>query len=141
MESTQLAEPPRLDPAIFSRCANRECAGWLSYVIAENHTFGVVNAWFAAFLGVTRGCLIEIARAQDPERRAFMATTSSVNFCISFDVCIKYYDEVVDSIPSLPLNSKIMTIRDTGHPEEYDKMFPEDSGTPGKYSYSGNMVL
>ena len=86
-------------------------------------------------------CLIEIARAQDPERRAFIATTSSLNFRMSFDVCIKYYDEVVDSIPSLPLNSKIMTTRDTGHPEEYDKMFPEDSGTLCKYSYSGNMVL
>lgn len=49
---------------------------------------------------------------------------------MSFDVCIKYYDEVVDSIPSLPLNSKIMTTRDTGHPEEYDKMSPEDSRTP-----------
>ena len=52
----------RLDPTIFSRWVNRECSKWLSYFIAKNHTFGVVHAWFSAFLGVTRESLGGIAR-------------------------------------------------------------------------------
>ena len=41
----------RLDRSIFSRWVNGECAKWLGYFIANNHTLGVVHAWFAAFLG------------------------------------------------------------------------------------------
>ena len=44
---------PPLDPIVFSRWVNGECAKWLSYFIAKNHTLGAVHAWFAAFLGVT----------------------------------------------------------------------------------------
>ena len=65
----------RLDPAIFSCWVNRECAKWLNYFIANNHTFGVVHAWFAAFTGVTRESLVEIAefftdtaQVQNPRR-------------------------------------------------------------------------
>ena len=47
----------RLDCTIFSRWVNRECAQWLSYFIEKNHTLGIVHAWFAAFLGVTRESL------------------------------------------------------------------------------------
>ena len=52
---------PQLDRAMFSRWVDRECALWLGYFIAENHTLGAVHAWFAAFLGVTRQSLPEIA--------------------------------------------------------------------------------
>ena len=90
---------PRLDPTIFSRWANRECAQWLSYFIAKNHTFGVVHAWFSAFLGVTRESLFEISRV----------ATGDLKCRMSFDLCIKDYDEVVDGIPSLPFNTEVTT--------------------------------
>lgn len=50
-----------LDPTTFSRWVNRECTQWLGYFIAKNHTFGAVHAWFAAFLGVTRESLHQMA--------------------------------------------------------------------------------
>ena len=91
----------KLDPTIFSRWVNRECSQWLSYFIAKNHTFGVVHAWFSAFLGVTRRTLRRIARM----------STGDLKSRMSFDLCIKDYDEVVDGIPSLPSNTAITTER------------------------------
>ena len=89
----------RLDPTIFSRWVNRECAQWLSYFIAKNHTFGVVHAWFSAFLGVTRKDLHRMTRL----------STGDLKFRLSFDLCIKDYDEAVDGLPSLPFNVEIKT--------------------------------
>ena len=109
---------PRLDPAIFSHWVNGECGKWLSYFVFKNHTFGVVHAWFAAFLGVIRESLVEItdcfnnaAQIQDPEqgREAFMAAISHFKFPLSFDACIEGHDEAVDGIPSLPLDIEITT--------------------------------
>ena len=85
---------------------NRECTQWLQYFIAKNHTFGVVHAWFAAFLGVTRQSLIAIVKSK---LLADTKAISQLKFRMSFDVCIKDYDEVVDGIPSLPLNTEIKT--------------------------------
>ena len=82
---------------------NRECTQWLQYFIAKNHTFGVVHAWFAAFLGVTKESLTEIEEFMDTK------AILHLKFCMSFDVCIQGYDEVVDGIPSLPLNTEITT--------------------------------
>ena len=96
----------RLDPTIFSHWVNRECSQWLNYFVAKNHTFGVVHAWFSAFLGVTRECICQIAR--------FPIGGSGIlhlKFRMSFDLCIKDYDEVVDGLPSLPFNTKITTER------------------------------
>ena len=95
---------PRLDPALFSCWVNRESSKWLSYFIAKNHTFGVVHAWFAAFLGVIQGSLVEIA-----ENITNMKAISHLNFRMSFDLCIKDYDETINGIPSLPLDTKITT--------------------------------
>ena len=94
----------RLDCTIFSRWVNRECAQWLSYFIEKNHTLGIVHAWFAAFLGVTRESLDSMVQLSwdDP-------ATVHWKFRMSFDQCIKDYDEVVDAIPSLPFNTKITT--------------------------------
>ena len=89
----------KLDPTIFSRWVNRECAQWLSYFIAKNHTFGVVHAWFSAFLGVTREDLHRMTRL----------STGDLKFRLSFDLCIKDYDEVVDGLPSIPFNMEIKT--------------------------------
>ena len=91
----------KLDPTIFSRWVNRECSQWLSYFIAKNHTFGVVHAWFSAFLGVTRSTLRWIARM----------STGDLKSRMSFDLCIKDYDGVVDGLPSLPSNTEIMNER------------------------------
>ena len=102
-EGSKLETSPRLDPALFSHWVNRECAPWLSYFIAKNHTFGAVHAWFAAFIGVIRGSLEELA-----ESLINMEAVSNVKFRMSFDLCIKDYDEVVDGIPSLPVETKIM---------------------------------
>ena len=76
--------------------ANKECTKWLSYFISKNHTLGVVHAWFAAFLGVTKGSLYEMgefmSKAQDISR---------FKFRMSFDACMKGHDEAVDGLPSL----------------------------------------
>ena len=96
--------PTRLDPAIFSRWVKRESTKWLSYFIAKNHTFGVVHAWFAAFLGVVRGSLFEIALSLED-----MNDISQLKFRMSFDLCVKDYDETVDGLPSLPFDTKIKT--------------------------------
>ena len=96
-----------LDPVVFSCWVNGECVKWLNYFIAKNHTLGVVHAWFAAFLGVTRFTLSQIASslrgsragAQDPSN-----TVSRLKFRLSFDVCMKGYDEAVDGLPSIPLD-------------------------------------
>ena len=109
-------EPTRLDPIIFSHWVNRECSPWLSYFIAKNHTFGVVHAWFSAFLGVTRETLHWIARLSVGDLKCRM----------SFDLCIKNYDEVVDGIPSLPFNMGITT-NERGMQvisESIDRMYP-----------------
>ena len=97
-------EPTRLDPTIFSHWVNGECSPWLSYFIAKNHTFGVVHAWFSAFLGVTRECIYDIARFLIGD-----SGTLHLKFRMSFDLCIEDYDEVVDGLPSLPFNTKITT--------------------------------
>ena len=94
-------KPTRLDPTIFSHWVNRECSQWLNYFITKNHTFGVVHAWFSAFLGVTRESLRQMARL----------STGDLKSRMSFDLCIKDYDEVVDGLPSLPCNTKIMNKR------------------------------
>ena len=94
----------RLDPAIFSRWVNKECAQWLSYFIAKNHTFGVVHAWFAALLGVTRSSMDSMVKlsTDDPE-------TMQLEPRMSFDQCIEDYDEAVNGIPSLPFYHEIRT--------------------------------
>ena len=92
----------RLDPTIFSHWVNKECSQWLSYFIAKNHTFGVVHAWFSAFLGVTRDCICRIARLPTG-----YSGILDLKCRMSFDLCIEYYDEVIDGIPSLPFNTKI----------------------------------
>ena len=94
----------RLDPTIFSHWVNRECSQWLSYFIAKNHTFGVVHAWFSAFLGVTRNCITGIARLPTG-----YSGILSLESRMSFDLCIEHYDEIFDGIPSLPFNTKITT--------------------------------
>ena len=94
----------QLDPALFSCWVNRESSKWLSYFIAKNHTFGVVHAWFAAFLGVIQGSLVEIA-----EKMTNKKSISHLNFRMSFDLCVKDYDETINGIPSLPLDTKITT--------------------------------
>ena len=106
----------RLDRAVFSHWVNRECAQWLSYFIAKNHTLGAVHAWFTAFLGVTRESLVNlaesfnsIARSQDMESEAFMESVHRIKIRMSFDVCIEGHDDVVDGLPSLPSNSMITT--------------------------------
>ena len=93
----------QLHSETFRHWVNRECTQWLEYFIARNHTFGVVHAWFAAFLGVTKRSRAAI--------EGFMSTRaiSHLKFRMSFDVCIQGYDEVVDGIPSLPLNTEITT--------------------------------
>ena len=112
---------PRLDPTIFSHWVNRECSKWLSYFIAKNHTFGVVHAWFSAFLGVTRDCICGIAKLPTGG-----SGISHMKFRMSFDLCIEDYDEVVDGIPSLPFNSNITTNKHGLQiiSEYIDNMFP-----------------
>ena len=106
----------QLDMALFRHWVNRECAQWLGYFIAKNHTLGAVHAWFAAFLGVTKESLPNIAKSftniaqfQDPESEAFMESIHRIKIRMSFDVCIEGHDEVVDSLPSLPSNTVITT--------------------------------
>ena len=94
----------RLDPTIFSHWVNRECSQWLRYFIAKNHTVGAVHAWFSAFLGVTRECLGGIVRL--PTGNSGILHMKSR---MSFDLCIKDYDEAVDGLPSLPFNIEVTT--------------------------------
>ena len=109
-----------LDPTIFSHWVNRECSKWLSYFIVKNHTFGVVHAWFSAFLGVTRESLYWMARFPTGD-----SGIQHLKFRMSFDLCIKDYDEVVDGIPSLPFDTKITTQRGMQViSETIDKMYP-----------------
>ena len=96
----------RLDSTTFSRWVNRECAQWLDYFISTNHTFGAVYAWFSAFLGAMKGSLIEITKLLGGK-----AETPHLRFRMSFDVCIESYDEVIDGLPSLPLDTEITTSR------------------------------
>ena len=100
----------------FNYWVEKECTQWLSYFIAKNHTLGAVHAWFAAFLGITRESLdnlaeafTNIAQSQDPESEAFIKSIHCIKFRMSFDVCIEGHDEVVDGLPSLPSNAVIMT--------------------------------
>ena len=91
-----------------------------SYFIAKNHTFGVVHAWFSAFLGVTRESLYWIARF--PTRDSGILHMKSR---MSFDLCIKDYDEVVDGLPSLPFHTEITTERGIQVISNHiDKMYP-----------------
>ena len=108
--------PARLDRVMFSHWVNRECAQWLDYFISENHTLGAVHAWFTAFLGVTRESLpklaewfTKIARSRDSESEAFMESIHRIKFRMSFNVCIKGHEKVVDGIPSLPSNVTVTT--------------------------------
>ena len=111
----------RLDPTIFSHWVNRECFQWLSYFIAKNHTFGVVHAWFSAFLGVTRDCIC--GRARLPTGYSGILHLKSR---MSFNLCIKDYDEDVDGIPSLPFNTKLTTNKRGMRviSKSIEKMFP-----------------
>ena len=126
-------QPARLDRAMFSRWVDRECAQWLDYFISENHTLGVVHAWFTAFLGVTRESLVDLAKAfadiarhQDPESEAFIESIHRLKIRMSFDVCIKGYDEAVDGIPSLPSDTQITTNEQGMHVinNSINNMFP-----------------
>ena len=90
---------------IFSCWVNRESSKWLSYFIAKNHSFGVVHAWFAAFSGVIRGSMHEF-REELTSRQAI----PHIEFRMSFDLCVEGFDETVNGIPSLPLDTKV-TIR------------------------------
>ena len=95
---------PRLDPSLFRRWVNSESSKWLWYFIDKNHTFGVVHAWFAAFIGVIRASLVELA-----EKLTNMEAMSHLKFRMSFDLCIKDFDDTVNGIPSLPLDTKTTT--------------------------------
>ena len=115
---------PERHTAVLSHWMNRECAQWLSYFIANNHTLGAVHAWFAAFLGVTResltnleGCFNKLwnqhqyrdSQHQYRDSVAFMESVHRIKIRMSFDVCIERHDDVVDGLPSLPSNSMITT--------------------------------
>ena len=92
---------------MFSHWVNRECAQWLDYFISENHTLGVVHAWFTAFVGVTRGSLPKLAELFTNIARS--ESIHHIKFRMSFDTCIKGHDKVVDGLPSLPPNATITT--------------------------------
>ena len=66
-------------------------------LLLKKHTFGVVHAWFAALLGVTRYLLRDIAKSLTD-----MAAISRLKFRMSFDVCIQDHKKTVDGIPTLP---------------------------------------
>ena len=97
----------RLGRIMFSHWVNRECAQWLDYFISENHTLGVVHAWFTAFVGVTRGSLPKLAELFTNIARS--ESIHHIKFRMSFDTCIKGHDKVVDGLPSLPPNATITT--------------------------------
>ena len=110
----------RLDPTIFRHWVNRECSQWLSYFVSKNHTFGVVHAWFSAFLGVIRASLFGIARFPTGDSGIL-----HMKFRMSFDLCIKDYDVVVDGLPSLPFATEITTERGMQVISDHiDKMYP-----------------
>ena len=101
---------------VLSYWVDRECAQWLNYFIARNHTFGAVHAWYAAFLGITKRSLdnlaesvTSIAQSHYTRGRAFKKSINRIKFRMSFDVCIEGHDEVVDGLPSLPSNTVITT--------------------------------
>ena len=121
------------NPALFGHWVNRECTQWLSYFIAKNHTLGAVHAWFTAFSGVTRKSMLRlerllrnIAQSQDAESVEFMESIHRIKFRMSYDVCIKGHDEVVDGLPSLPSNT-VITINEKGMQvidDSINNMFP-----------------
>ena len=92
----------QLDAKMFSHWVNGKCAKWLNYFITRNHTLGAVHAWFTAFLGVTRDSILEMAKFLTD-----MEAISRFKFRMSFDMCIKDYDEIVNGIPSLPHNPEL----------------------------------
>ena len=94
----------RLDRILFSHWVNRESAKWLGYFIANNHTFGAVHAWFAAFLAVIRGSLEAF-----PVLLTNMEVIPFLEFRMSFDLCIQDHEETADGLPSLPLNTPVIT--------------------------------
>ena len=121
----------RIPPAMFNYWMNKECAQWLSYFIAKNHTLGAVHAWFTAFLGVIKDSLGDLAmsfmnieRSHDLE--AIEESFHRIKTRMSFDVCIEGHDEVVDGLPSLPSNTMI-TANEKGMQVIHDsirKMYP-----------------
>ena len=109
-------EALRLDPETFSHWVNGECTKWFDYFIAENHVFGAVHAWFTAFLAITRDSLRAIAVSLNEylaqygdSRSAAVAAISNLKFRMSFEICIKDHDEVLDGLPSVPGEIEIMT--------------------------------
>ena len=101
---------------VLSHWVDRECTQWLNYFIAKNHTFGAVHAWYAAFLGITKRSLdnlaesvTSIAKSHYTRGWAFKKSINRIKFRMSFDVCIEGHDEVVDGLPSLPSNTVITT--------------------------------
>ena len=116
-------EDPPLDPAVFSHWINGECAKWLSYFIAKNHTLGAVHAWFAAFLGLTRWSLHKIAKSlgastaeslggsMSRDQHPDSVVSAIPQYRMSFDLCMEGYDEAVDGIPSLPLEAATTIIK------------------------------
>ena len=82
----------------MNRWVNGECAKWLSYFIAKNHTLGVVHAWLTAFSGVTSYYNYEILRSL--ERPSQGSAVTAIKFRMSFDMCMERYDEEVDGLPS-----------------------------------------
>ena len=123
----------QLDRTVFSHWMNSECTQWLSYFIAKNHTLGAVHAWFAAFLGVTRESLPDLAesftnisQSQAPKSVKSMELVHRIKIRMSFDVCIEGHDEVVDGLPSLPSNT-VITTNEKGMQVIHDRlnnMFP-----------------
>ena len=115
VQSWHSREREQFNSLDFSFWANEECTKWLSYLIAKNHTLGVVHAWFAAFLGVTKDSLFEIEK--------FMSETQDISrlkFRMSFDVCMEGHDDAVDGLPSLPLGAATTIIK--GMPVITDKI-------------------
>ena len=93
----------------FNRWADGECAKWLGYFIAKNHTLGVVHAWVAAFSGITKHFQHEILGMLGDWSMVGVATPTG--FRMSFDLCMQRYDEEVDGLPSLPFNTLTTTIK------------------------------
>ena len=94
---------------LFNRWANGECAKWLGYFIAKNHTLGVVHAWLTAFSGITKYYQHRILGLL--ERPSQGSAAAAIKFCMSFDTCMQHNDEEVDGLPSLPLNTTTTTMK------------------------------
>ena len=94
---------------LFNRWANGECAKWLGYFIAKNHTLGVVHAWLTAFSGITKYYQRHILGLL--KRPSQGSTVAAIKFRMSFDMCMQHNDEEVDGLPSLPLNTTTTTIK------------------------------